>query len=311
MRAGGNRIVCEPSYVPVENLVFGRLAFKGFFSSWHWRNVKQSDTLIVPPPLFTTSCCRDECRNWGDDGGKQGGDGGEPGGGRCVSGGDGNQVGFGYNHTSDKVRKEITSRSVHKGLMQQETKINAIHCRLAQNMGKKFASKRDKSGKKPTINKWVSCGMMWNSNSYINASGSVNQVHQPKDSWNREVCKNVGVKLRQGFLHTSLCHHLDKTRQHWWKTPIQEPGNSRPLFSGPDLLFPGGSEGGVGQCQETKIQRIYQTQGWRLNPPPSPRSLIYLWCVQLFCELLKLNMPEINWPSFTVHRMNYIYCPTI
>ena len=29
--AGGNRIVCEPSYVPVENLVFGRLAFKGFF----------------------------------------------------------------------------------------------------------------------------------------------------------------------------------------------------------------------------------------------------------------------------------------
>ena len=30
MRAGGSRIVCEPSYVPVENLVFGRLAFKGF-----------------------------------------------------------------------------------------------------------------------------------------------------------------------------------------------------------------------------------------------------------------------------------------
>ena len=29
MRAGGSRIVCEPSYVPVENLVFGRLAFKG------------------------------------------------------------------------------------------------------------------------------------------------------------------------------------------------------------------------------------------------------------------------------------------
>jgi len=29
MRAGGSRVVCEPSYVPVENLVFGRLAFKG------------------------------------------------------------------------------------------------------------------------------------------------------------------------------------------------------------------------------------------------------------------------------------------
>jgi hypothetical protein len=28
MRAGGSRIVCEPSYVPVESLVFGRLAFK-------------------------------------------------------------------------------------------------------------------------------------------------------------------------------------------------------------------------------------------------------------------------------------------
>ena len=56
-------------------------------------------------------------------------------------------------HTSDKASKEITSRSVHKGLIQQETKINAIHRRLAQNMGKKFASKRDKSGKKPTINK--------------------------------------------------------------------------------------------------------------------------------------------------------------
>ena len=123
MRAGGNRIVCEPSYVPVENLVFGRLAFKGFFPCWHWRNVKQSDTLIVPPPLFTTSCCRDECRNWGDDGGKQGGDGGEPGGSRCVSGGDGDQVGFGYNHTSDKVRKEITSRSVPKGLCNTEPRL--------------------------------------------------------------------------------------------------------------------------------------------------------------------------------------------
>jgi len=29
MRVGGRRVVCEPSYVPVENLVFGRLAFKG------------------------------------------------------------------------------------------------------------------------------------------------------------------------------------------------------------------------------------------------------------------------------------------
>jgi len=29
MRVGGSRVVCEPSYVPVENLVFGRLAFKG------------------------------------------------------------------------------------------------------------------------------------------------------------------------------------------------------------------------------------------------------------------------------------------
>jgi len=29
MRVGGSRIICEPSYVPVENLVFGRLAFKG------------------------------------------------------------------------------------------------------------------------------------------------------------------------------------------------------------------------------------------------------------------------------------------
>ena len=56
-------------------------------------------------------------------------------------------------HQICKVRKEITSRSVHKRLIQQETKINAIHRRLAQNMGKKFASKRDKSGKKPTINK--------------------------------------------------------------------------------------------------------------------------------------------------------------
>jgi len=29
MRVGGSRVVCEPSYVPIENLVFGRLAFKG------------------------------------------------------------------------------------------------------------------------------------------------------------------------------------------------------------------------------------------------------------------------------------------
>ena len=29
MRVGGSRIVCEPSYVPIENLTFGRLAFKG------------------------------------------------------------------------------------------------------------------------------------------------------------------------------------------------------------------------------------------------------------------------------------------
>jgi len=29
MRVGGSRVVCEPSYVPVENLVFGRMAFKG------------------------------------------------------------------------------------------------------------------------------------------------------------------------------------------------------------------------------------------------------------------------------------------
>ena len=28
MRAGGSRILLEPSYVPVENLQFGRLAFK-------------------------------------------------------------------------------------------------------------------------------------------------------------------------------------------------------------------------------------------------------------------------------------------
>ena len=28
MRVGGSRIVCEPSYVPIENLTFGRLAFK-------------------------------------------------------------------------------------------------------------------------------------------------------------------------------------------------------------------------------------------------------------------------------------------
>ena len=26
---GGSRVVCEPSYVPVENLVLGRMAFKG------------------------------------------------------------------------------------------------------------------------------------------------------------------------------------------------------------------------------------------------------------------------------------------
>ena len=219
MRAGGNRIVCEPSYVPVENLVFGRLAFKGFFSSyldieemWKW-----CIDGATPHPLFTTSCCRDECRNWGDDGGKQGGDGGEPGGGRCVSGGDGNQVGFGYNHTSDIYTKEGNHKQIcSQRINSTRNQDYAIHRRLAQNMGKKFASKRDKSGKKPTINKWVSCVMMWNSNSYINASGSVNQVHQPKKSWNREVCKNVGVKLRQGFLHTSLCHHLDKTHKHWW-----------------------------------------------------------------------------------------------
>jgi len=29
MRVGGSRVVCEPSYVPLESLMFGRLAFKG------------------------------------------------------------------------------------------------------------------------------------------------------------------------------------------------------------------------------------------------------------------------------------------
>ena len=29
MRDAGSRIVLEPSYVPIENLIFGRLAFKG------------------------------------------------------------------------------------------------------------------------------------------------------------------------------------------------------------------------------------------------------------------------------------------
>merc|ERR1712059_142382 len=32
MRASGSRVIIEPSYVPVENLVFGRLAFKGMNS---------------------------------------------------------------------------------------------------------------------------------------------------------------------------------------------------------------------------------------------------------------------------------------
>ena len=36
MRDGASRIVVEPSYVNIENLRFGRLAFKGWFvKSWH------------------------------------------------------------------------------------------------------------------------------------------------------------------------------------------------------------------------------------------------------------------------------------
>ena len=31
-RVGVSRVVCEPSYVPVENLVFGRLAYKAMMS---------------------------------------------------------------------------------------------------------------------------------------------------------------------------------------------------------------------------------------------------------------------------------------
>merc|ERR1719341_669008 len=78
MRAGGNRIVCEPSYVPVENLVFGRLAFKGMNAEIEAMEESQEE--------------------------------------------------------ADVSQEEMATR-------------------LAQNMGKKFASKRDKSGKKPTINK--------------------------------------------------------------------------------------------------------------------------------------------------------------
>lgn len=86
MRACGNRIVCEPSYVPVENLVFGRLAFKGMNAE-------------IEAMMAANKAAMEE-----------------------------NQ------EEADVSQEEMASR-------------------LAQNMGKKFATKRDKSGKKPTINK--------------------------------------------------------------------------------------------------------------------------------------------------------------
>ena len=62
MRAGGSRIVCEPSYVPVENLVFGRLAFKGpcdklvilVSAEYIPRYCTESGHISLPDPLPTT-----------------------------------------------------------------------------------------------------------------------------------------------------------------------------------------------------------------------------------------------------------------
>ena len=73
--------------------------------------------------------------------------------------------------------------------------INAFHHRLAQNMGKKFATKRDKSGKKPTINKWVFVLQCWGG---WGGGRSLNRCRIRNDSQTGR-CQKKGVNRRVEF----------------------------------------------------------------------------------------------------------------
>merc|ERR1712203_1057036 len=118
MRAGGSRIVCEPSYVPVENLVFGRLAFKGMNAE-------------IEAMMAANKAAMEESKE-----------------------------------EADISQEEMASR-------------------LAQNMGKKFASKRDKSGKKPTINKSLATAdpsLVAQTSSFLAARAESDKAKKPKTS---------------------------------------------------------------------------------------------------------------------------------
>merc|ERR1712080_328663 len=113
MRVGGSRIVCEPSYVPVENLVFGRLAFKGMNAE-------------IESMMASAQAAADEVKE-----------------------------------EADVSNEEMASR-------------------LAQNMAKKFGSKRDSSGK-PTINKSLATAdpvLLAQTSSFLSAARS--EVDQAK-----------------------------------------------------------------------------------------------------------------------------------
>ena len=106
MRDGASRIVVEPSYVNIENLRFGRLAFKGWFvKSWHL-HILHLDFISCP----------------------------------------------GMNSEIESLMAEHAAAMAEDKT--NETDVNDVEManRLSQTIAKKFATKRDNSGK-PAMNK--------------------------------------------------------------------------------------------------------------------------------------------------------------
>jgi len=121
MRVGGSRVVCEPSYVPVENLVFGRLAFKG---------MNQEIEAMM----------------------------------------------------AEKVAAEDTTK-------EKEVSDADMANRLTKNMAKKFASKRDNSGK-PSINKNLAGATPETSSLLAQTSNFLSQVRAESDQAAKKVKPN-------------------------------------------------------------------------------------------------------------------------